>query len=268
MPLTGHWPVNEASDTIAVMQVISPRSGFRGPGHRSIVVGTLVGAVLLVGGLGVGWLSLATPFMSHFAPVGRPGTTQLVVGMLAWAFALIAPATFIIVGLARIVTVVDSVTSSRPRSTPASRLARVLGDEYVVASRVRLPDGRMIPDLIVGPFGAAILEELPPPAVSRRHAAGWEVRTREGRWIPLENPLERASRDADRVRRWFAEDDQDFVVKVYAAVVSRDSSVPRSATCAVITADQIPAWIASLPAQRSLNEGRRDRLVELLRDIA
>ncbi|HKG56639.1 MAG TPA: hypothetical protein VKA85_05295, partial [Candidatus Limnocylindrales bacterium] len=190
------------------------------------------------------------------------------VGMVAWAFALIAPATFIIVGLARIVTVVDSVASSRPRSTPASRLARVLGDEYVVASRVRLPDGRMIPDLIVGPFGAAILEELPPPAVSRRHAAGWEVRTREGRWIPLENPLERASRDADRVRRWFAEDDQDFVVKVYAAVVSRDSSVPRSATCAVITADQIPAWIASLPAQRSLNEGRRDRLVELLRDIA
>jgi hypothetical protein len=250
------------------MQVITPRSGMTGPAHRSIVVGTLVGAVLLVGGLCIGWLSLATPFIAHFMPTGRAGTTQVLVGMLTWAFALIAPATFIIVGLARIVTVVDSVASSRSRHTPASRLARSLGDEYVVASRVRLPDGRMVPDLIIGPFGAAVLEELPPSGVSRRHATGWEVRTREGRWIALENPLERAARDADRVRRWFAQDDQDFVVKVYAAVVSKDESVPRTATCAVIAAEQIVPWLASLPPQRSLNEGRRQRLIDLVRDIA
>src|SRR5215210_3919961 len=218
LPLTGHWPVNEASDTIAVMQVISPRSGFRGPGHRSIVVGTLVGAVLLVGGLGVGWLSLATPFMSHFAPVGRPGTTQLVVGMLAWAFALIAPATFIIVGIARIVTVVDSVAATRPRRTPASKLDKVLGEDFVVASRVRLPDGRFVPEMIIGPFGVAVLEELPPASITRRHGTAWEVRTREGRWLPITNPLEKAARDAERVRNWLGGDEQDFVVKVYAAV--------------------------------------------------
>ncbi|MFL5679232.1 MAG: hypothetical protein ACJ77B_01375 [Chloroflexota bacterium] len=250
------------------MQLITPRSGMRTPAHRSIVIGTLVGAVLLVGGLCIGWLSLATPFISHFMPTGRAGTSQMLMGMLTWAFALIAPATFIIVGLARIVTVVDSVASSRPRQTPASRLARSLGDEYVVASRVRLPDGRMVPDLVIGPFGAAVLEELPPSGVSRRHATGWEVRTREGRWIALENPLERAARDADRVRRWFAQDDQDFVVKVYAAVIAKDASVPRTATCAVITPEQIAPWLASLPAQRSLNEGRRQRLVDLIRDIA
>jgi hypothetical protein len=249
------------------MQVISPRPA-SAPPRRSIVIGTLVGAVLLIGGLAIAWLTLATPFIEHFTPTGRPGTSQLVFGMVAWAFALIAPATFIIVGLARIVTVFDAVSSSRPRPTPASRLARVLGEEYVVGSRVRLPDGRTVPEIIVGPFGAAVLEELPPPGVSRRHGSTWEVRTREGRWIALENPLERASRDAERVRRWFARDDQDFVVKVYAAVVAPNTSISRTATCAVITGDQIPAWLAGLPPQRSLNESRRERLVELLRELA
>lgn len=250
------------------MQVIYSRSSRRGPAHRSIVVGTLVGAILLVGGLAIGWLALATPFISALTPAGRPGTSQLLFGMLAWTFALVAPATFIIVGLARIVTVVDSVSASRPRRTPASRLARVLGDEYVVASRVRLPDGRTVPDLIIGPFGAAVLEELPPRGVSRHHGGGWEVRTREGRWVALENPLERASRDADRVRRWLAQDDQDFIVKVYAAVVAPDTSLARTPTCAVITTNQIPAWIASLPPQRTLTESRRERLIEVVRELA
>jgi hypothetical protein len=248
------------------MQVIAPRPA-TAPARRTIVMGTVVGAVLLVGGLAIAWLTLATPFIEHFTPTGRPGTSQLIFGMVAWAFALIAPATFIIVGLARIVTVFDAVSSSRPRKTPASRLARVLGEEYVVASRARLPDGRTVPEIIVGPFGAAVLEELPPPGVSRRHGGAWEVRTREGRWIALENPLERAARDAERVRRWFARDEQDFVVKVYAAVVARDSSLGRTPNCAVITADQIPAWLAGLPPQRSLNDGRRERLIEQLREL-
>jgi hypothetical protein len=248
------------------MQVIAPRPA-SAPARRTIVIGTVVGAVLLVGGLAIAWLTLATPFIEHFTPTGRPGTSQLLFGMVAWAFALIAPATFIIVGLARIVTVFDAVSSSRPRPTPASRLARVLGEEYVVASRARLPDGRTVPEIIVGPFGAAVLEELPPPGVSRRHGGSWEVRTREGRWIALENPLERAARDAERVRRWFARDEQDFVVKVYAAVVARDSSLGRTANCAVITADQIPAWLAGLPPQRSLNDSRRERLIEQLREL-
>ncbi|HEY0443161.1 MAG TPA: hypothetical protein VGC90_02965 [Candidatus Limnocylindrales bacterium] len=250
------------------MQVISSRSRAGAPAHRSIVVGTLVGAILLVGGLAIGWLALATPFISHFTPEGRPGSSQLLFGVLAWGFALVAPATFIIVGLARIVTVVDSVSASRPRSTPGSRLARVLGEEYVVASRIRLPDGRRVPDLIIGPFGAAVLEELPPRGAARRHATGWEARTREGRWIAIEDPLERAARDADRVRRWLAQDDQDFIVKVYAAVVSPDASLPRTATCAVITSDQIVPWIMSLPPQRTLTEGRRQRLVEVVRELA
>jgi hypothetical protein len=248
------------------MQVITPRA----PGHdrRAIVVGTLVGAILLVGGLSIGWLAFATPFIQAFTPAGRPGTSQLVVGMAAWAFALIAPATFVIVGVARIVTVVDSVSATKPRRTPAMRLDKELGADHVVASRVRLPDGRVVPEMVIGPFGIAVIEELPPAKVTRRHGMAWEVRTREGRWIPITNPLDKAARDAERVRAWLGDDEQDFVVKVYAAVVAPDTSLQRTATCAVIGTNQIPAWLASLPPQRSLDAGRIEGIVSRVRDLA
>lgn len=84
----------------------------------------------------------------------------------------------------------------------------------------------------------------------------------DGRWIPVENPLDRATRDAERVRRWLATDDRDFVIKVYAAVIGPDATVPRTPTCAVITRDQIPAFLASLPPQRSLTSTRLQRIVE------
>jgi hypothetical protein len=171
----------------------------------------------------------------------------------------------LVVGGARLASVVDAIVSSRPRPTPAARLAGQLGDEYSVGSRVRMPDGRVIPELVIGPFGAAVIEELPPSRATRHRGSVWEVRGPRGRWLPLENPLERATRDAEAVRRWFAHDDRDFVVKLYAAVVASDQVVDRTPTCAVIQASQIPAWLLSLPAQRSLSEARRAQLVDHLR---
>jgi hypothetical protein len=249
------------------MQVIASRRASNG-GWASVVIGTIVGAILLLGGLLVGFLTFGTPFISAFTPAGRPGTAEVVAGMLAWTFALIAPATFVIVGLARIVAVVDAILSSRPRATPASRMARVLSDDYVAASRIRLPDGRAVPELVVGPFGVAMLAELPPAAATRHTGHAWEVRTSAGQWVPFENPLDRAARDAERVRSWFANDDQDFLVKVYAAVVAPDTSIERTANCAVISHQQIPAWLASLPVQRSLTSARRERILALIRETA
>ena len=72
-------------------------------------------------------------------------------------------------------------------------------------------------------------------------------------------------RDADRVRHWLSEADLDFVVRVYAAMVVSDRTLERSPTCAVITNEQIPAWIASLPRQRTLTTGRRGRLLAMAR---
>jgi hypothetical protein len=111
----------------------------------------------------------------------------------------------------------------------------------------------------------AVFEELPPRAASRHTGGRWEVRLTNGRWVPLENPLDRAARDADRVRRWLADDDRDFLVKVYAAVVGEDGTVPRTPTCAVITRDQIPAFLASLPPQRTLTPSRLERIVDHVR---
>jgi hypothetical protein len=92
----------------------------------------------------------------------------------------------------------------------------------------------------------------------------WEIRTAHG-WTPTEHPLERAARDADRVRYWLNDGDLDFVARVHAALVTSDPSVRRSAGCAVITTEQIPAWIDALPRQRSLSDGRRQRLLALVR---
>ena len=62
--------------------------------------------------------------------------------------------------------------------------------------------------------------------------------------------------------------EQDFIVKVYAAVVTSDTSVDRTPACAVITPEQIPAWLASLPPQRSLSSIRRAELLDQIRSIA
>jgi hypothetical protein len=232
----------------------------------SVLGGSVVGVFLLGGGLVLAYLTLGTSFLGQFTPMGHATTTQLVTGAIAWSFALTAPALFTIVGLVRLLGVVELVGSTRPRKSRTSRLAASLSDDYVVASRVTLPDGRVVPELVIGPFGAVVVEELPPLGAMRHRGTAWEVRTADGHWRAMEHPLDRASRDAERVRRWFEHDERDHVVKVYAVVVAPDGAIERSATCAVVTPEQLPSWISSLPAQRSLNASRRQTLVELVRE--
>jgi hypothetical protein len=136
-----------------------------------------------------------------------------------------------------------------------------------VASGILLPDGRGVGDVVLGAFGAAVIRELPPAEVTRIREGRWELRLRRG-WVTIENPLERAARDAERVRRWLAHDDADFIVKVYAAVVGPTPGVQRTTDCAVLTPDQIAPWVDGLPPQRSLTEGRRERLIEFVREAA
>ena len=245
------------------MQVIAPPAD-RGVARRAVVLGTLVGATLFIGGITVAVLTFGTDFITRFMPGARPQTSQVVAGMLAWTFALIAPAAFIMAGAVRLVTVWDDVSRAR-RPTPAARAAAKLSDEYVVMPRVRMPDGRLLAEVVLGPFGVAVMDELPPAAASRHRNGVWEVRAKGNRWIGIESPLERAAADAERVRHWLSSDEQDFLVKVYAAVIARDTSVPRTAACAVLTHEQVPAWLASLPPQKSLTDMRRSRIVQVLR---
>lgn len=249
------------------MEVIRPaRRDPRRP-FAHVIVGTVVGTLLVVGGLVIGYVAFATPLLMSALPGARPEAGQMMAGVAIWAFALVAPAAFMLAGLSRLARIL--ATYRRPRR-PRSPVLEALGgmpDDVVVATGIVLADGRGIGDLVVGPFGTAVIRELPPMALTRVREGNWEVRGRRA-WIPLENPLDRAARDAERVRRWLAHDDVDFIVKTYAAVVGVDASVARTPACAVLAPDQVAAWIAALPPQRSLTPSRREQVLEMVRDAA
>jgi membrane protein implicated in regulation of membrane protease activity len=248
------------------MQVLASHRSTRPP-LAPVIIGGAVGIVLLTGGLFLAWLALATPVVGTLTPAAiRPSLVQVAAGGAVWAVALVAPPSFAIVGTVRLARVVRAVTA-RPTPRAVAKLAGTLGDDYVVAQDARLPDGRVLRNLIVGPFGLAVLNELPPPSVTRHNGSGWEIRRRDGRWIPYENPIERTARDGERVKAWFGDQERDFTVKVYSAAVTADTSVARTPACAVISAEQIPAWLASLPPSRSLTLDRRNDVVDMVRSL-
>ena len=136
---------------------------------------------------------------------------------------------------------------------------------YSVAEGVRLPDRRVVPEVVVGPAGVLVVEELPPPAVSRHRGPYWEVRLAIGRWIPIENPVERAARDAARLKNWLRSEGEDLSPRMYAAVIADGHEVERTNEVAVLTRDQIPAFLAAMPPINHMTRERRARITNLLR---
>jgi hypothetical protein len=247
------------------MEVIQPASAMPKPSMAPLVATTAIATVLIVAGIVMAYVVLATPALSIVMPTGRLNIGQMATGMLVWSIALVGPAAFVLLGANRLVRILGTL---KVRNPPRSSLMRVLDglpDDAVVARGLTLDDGRPISDLVLGPFGAAILRELPPAAMTRIREGRWELRSPRG-WIQLENPLERAGRDAERVRRWLGHDDVDFVVKTYAAVVGSGRNLARTTDCAVIGADEVVAWISALPPQRSLTEGRREQVLDMARE--
>jgi hypothetical protein len=254
-----------ARDDGEVQLIRSPYAGR--PPLGAVLVGLVVGGFLLIGGLFLAWVAFATPILTGLTgTAARPNPAQLALGAAIWGFTLVAPASFAIVGALRLGRVARAVTA-KPTDRAMTRVANSIGNEYTAASDVRLPDGRVIRDLVLGPFGLAVIHELPHPRATRHSDLSWEVRQGDGRWVHFENPLERAARDAERVRRWAAATDRDYVVKVFSAVVTSDPTVVRTAACAVVTPPQIPAWLASLPAARALTADRQAELIEQIQAI-
>ena len=250
------------------MQVLaSNRARVGQPTRLGVATALFVGSALVTSSAVLLYLVFGENFVDRFMPTGRPSTYELVAGALAWTFALTAPAGFGLVGFARLVTAYDRWRARRPRITPALRLRRTISDEHVIATSVALPDGsRTLPELVVGPFGAAVIEELPPVgAVMSRGVRTWEVRVGNGAIRTIENPLSLAAHDADRVRAWLSPDDSDHVLKVYAAVVGTDPRVERTPAVALIAPTQVAEWLSSLPPQKSLDVDRREKLVKQVR---
>jgi hypothetical protein len=248
------------------VQVIASPRAIRMP-IGAAIVGGVIGLFLLTGGLFLAWLAFATPLVSTLTPSPvRPTLPQMAMGGAIWGLAMIAPAAFALVGAWRLSRVFRALIV-KPRPRLLTEVARRLDDEYLAASDVRLPDGRIIHDLVLGPFGVAVLNEMPPARFLRHTGSSWEARHRSGRWLPFENPMERATRDAERVKRWFSATERDYVLRVYSAVVTEDPTVARTPTCAVVTAEQVPAWLASLPPSRSITADRKNEIVEQLAQL-
>jgi hypothetical protein len=62
--------------------------------------------------------------------------------------------------------------------------------------------------------------------------------------------------------------EHDFVVRVQAAVLGDPAEVSRTDGCAVVPLDDVPAWLAALPAQRGLTPDRLANLREALASLA
>jgi hypothetical protein len=250
---------------LADMQVISSRRGRPRPiSVVGVLFGGLGGAILLVLGVVLGWFVFATPLLQGFSVPPRPSVGQMAIGAIVWTTAIVLPAALVIGGCVRLAVTTERLARFRARRGAATGLGRQLGAEYVVATDVLLPDGAVIPEVVIGPHGAAVIESAPPPSVTRHRGDRWEALFRDRGWLPMENPLDRASRDAERVRRWLASDDRDFVIHVHAALVTSEASLERSPTCATISRDQVAAWLLALPAQRSFTAIRREYVTGLV----
>jgi hypothetical protein len=227
------------------------RAGILGP--------AIVGAGLAATGLCFGLLAVSTPFATRVAGGPTSGSAVLPTTIAVWGLALIAAAGLLVAGTQRLAGTLSSIRASAPRRSIVGRAVSGLPLDIDVWLGATPGSGHPIPELVSGPFGLVVFHELGRGEALRRIGSTWEARTDAG-WMPTEHPVDRAGRDAERVRHWLNQGDLDFVVRVYAAVVTADVSIPRSPGCAVLTEAQIPDWLAALPRQRSLTPGRRERL--------
>ncbi len=241
-----------------------PRSGPDGHVGR-LVWGTLAGSCLVAVGLGLAFLVIETPLVDRLMPDSTTGSSHVTSAMLVWALSLAAGAALLVSGTNRLAATVASVRQRAAGRSPVMRVIGRLPEDIVVAAAVVASDGRPIPELVIGPFGVAIVHDMEGRDRLRQAGQGWEAHTRDG-WVPAQAPLDAIARDAERVRFWLTHGDLDFVVRVYAALVTPDTTIPRSPLCAVIRDDQIPAWLAALPRQRSFSAGRRHRLLTRIRE--
>src|SRR6185503_13711239 len=139
------WP---ARDDAAMQVLASSRARAGRPSRFGVASALGVGLALVVASATLLYVVFGQNFLDRFMPAGRASTYELIVGALAWTFALTAPAGFGLVVVARLVTAFDRWRARRPRVTPAVRLRRAIGDDHVVATSVRLPDGsRVLPEL-------------------------------------------------------------------------------------------------------------------------
>jgi hypothetical protein len=185
------------------------------------------------------------------------------IGMLAFAVAFLLPGRLVVGGLERLTRALGPIAPRRRGRGPVASIRRRLPDDFTVVAAVRTPDGRRIPEVVVGPNGLIVVEALPPLRAVRIQGRSWEVRLSNGRWLSIEHPLDRAARDADRLRSWLSTEWESFSPRVYAAVVADGHDVARLPDVAVVTRRELAAFLVSMPASRAMTPDRRAAILDL-----
>jgi hypothetical protein len=120
---------------------------------------------------------------------------------------------------------------------------------YAMDPEPGMLDGRSVPPVAVGRFGAVVCRRRPGSEGSiGRVGDRWEVDV-DGEWMPLELPIGKAPAVATATcpprgpahRR-------DFTFDVYAAVVTAPHEVGRAPWAAVLEPDRILRYLAGLPS--------------------
>jgi hypothetical protein len=259
-----HWfEPGDARWLVAMTFSAPPRPA---PRLGRLVGGTLVGSILVTTGLSVAYLVLTTPLVETLVP-SSPGGRQVAIGFGIWSFSLVAGGALLVSGTSRLAAILAMLRGRVDLRYPARRAIGSGSDEMIVVADVVPGEGRPIPELVIGAFGVAVIHFLAPSRPGHLGRAAQQPDTGASQ-RSSGDPLAAVVRDSDRVRRWLSEADLDFVVRVYAALVVSDRTLERSPNCAVISPEQIPAWIASLPRQRTLTAGRRGKLLAMARPSA
>ena len=253
-------PVGDDPD----MEVIRAQARRR-PSARALAIARLIGALYVITGLCVAYLTLTTPFVDVFTAHGRSVSSENAYHALGWLTALGLPAICLLLGANRILEFADIRNPLVARRDLLAGLGSNLGSDYVVIRDLALPGGRHIGALIVGPPGIVVVGALPPAGDARSVDGRWEARVTGDQWVAIENPLDRAARDAEAVRRWLVSDEHGFVVKVYSAVIAGGNSVARSSTTAVVDRGQIGAFLDKLPPHRTFSPDRRRQVLDRVR---
>lgn len=248
---------------VKVIAAGSPRPSKRA---APLARGVMGGMLLVAAGIGVVGLIAATGILEASGHAGDSRFGQQIIGSAAWGLAFLIPGLFVVLGLARIVRAVENRPGS-PRVRPAAAERSRISDDYLVAQGIHLPDGRSIPEVVIGPHGLTIVEELPPRRASRQGSHHWEVRDRSGRWHTVEHPVDRAARDVERLRRWLGAHLDGYTPRFTAVIVSDDDRVSRSTEVAVIRQRQLADFLDAQPAQRQMSTDRRERIAALLRPL-
>jgi hypothetical protein len=222
-----------------------------------------LGVGLIAAGVAAAWVALTSSVVTDVADLGRGPVVRPFIGMLAFAVAFLLPGGLVIGGLARLAQAFGRVAPRRRRKGPVASIRRRLPDDFTVVAGVRTPDGHRIPEVLVGPNGLIVVEALPPLRAVRVQGRSWEVRLSNGRWLSVEHPLDRAARDADRLRSWLSTEWESFSPRVHAAVVADGHDLARRPDVAVVTRRELAAFIVSMPASRAMTADRRAAILEL-----